>query len=61
MAGEGLASPLSEAWCQAVPAQGQRTSLCQNQESGLAGPSREKGARGQEPQRIRQGWQGQRR
>lgn len=37
-----MAGPaLSEAWCQVVPAQEQRTSLCQTQESGLAGASRE--------------------
>lgn len=37
-----MAGPtLSEAWCQVVPAQGQRTNLCQTQESGLAGASRE--------------------
>lgn len=55
----GVAGPaLSEDWCQVVPAQGQRTSLCQTQESGLAGASREEKGRGQEPQQIRQGLAG---
>lgn len=40
----GLA--LSEASCQVVPAQGQRTSFCQTQKSGLVGASREKKGRG---------------
>lgn len=41
----GAGPTLSEACCQLVPAQGQRTSLCQNEESGLAGASKEEKGR----------------
>lgn len=57
----GAGPTLSEACCQLVPAQGQRTSLCQNEESGLAGASKEEKGReaeGSSPQLIRQGLTG---